>query len=117
MSTRTRNKGPKDLAATVAARLKLVTIPLDQLVELFECIYYASLKTEEARQVSVSVTFIDPSNPDPNPPPRIRHGTWSLTQFAEPTELTASNLTKLAAGSDHRSSSIAVYPDKGGRLR
>jgi len=51
------------LAAAVTARLKLDAIPLDRLVELFECIYYASLKTEEARQVSVSVTFIDPSNP------------------------------------------------------
>jgi hypothetical protein len=105
------------LAAAVTARLKLDAIPLDRLVELFECIYYASLKTEEARQVSVSVTFIDPSNPDPRPPRIVRHGTWSLTPFAEPTELTASNLTKLAAGSDHRSSSIAVYPDKAGRLR
>lgn len=41
----------------------------------------------------------------------------ALTPFAEPIELTVSNLAKLAAGSDHRSSSIAVYPDKAGRLR
>jgi hypothetical protein len=117
MSTRTRNSGPKDLAASVVARLKLTATPLDQFVELFECIYYASLRTEEARQVSVSVTYIDPSNPDPSPPPRIRHGTWSFTPFSEPIKLTVPNLTKLAAGADHRSSSIAVYPDKAGRLR
>ena len=107
------NKGPADLARVVAARLNLQE---NVLLDLFECMYYASLKTEEARQITLSVTFVNPHKPDPNPPPRIRHDRWSLVRLSEAMELTVPAVTKLAAGSDPRSSSIAVYPGANGRL-
>ena len=104
------NKGPKDLAAAVISRLKLNNGSLQYdalLTDLFECMYFASLKTEEARQIALSITFIDPRNPDPDPPPRVRHTLrWTLVPFAQPIELTVPNVAKLAAlGSDPRSSS------------
>jgi hypothetical protein len=65
-----------DLAAHIHAkmnrcRLALATPPLIVFGELFECLFYTSMRTEESELTKVAVTLIDPANPDPTPPRKI----------------------------------------------
>jgi len=112
-------KSPADLAAVVHAELRrrASKIPaLDVLTALFECLYFASLKTEEAESIKIHVAYIDPRNPDPSPPKRCCQDRWTHIAFKHPVTMTVSNLVKIAKASDPRSSSFAVYADETGRL-
>jgi hypothetical protein len=112
------NRTPKDLARAVRTELKRNgTCPkLSILVELFETMYYASLKTEESTKISFHLVYLDPTDPDPEPPSRITKNRWIVVQLAERIRLTVSNLVKLAHASEPRTSSFAVYHDERGRL-
>lgn len=109
-----RNHTPRDLALAVCAELtkKADACPkLAILVELFETMYYASLQTEESARISFHLLYLDPTNPDPDPPSIISRDRWIVVQLTETIPLTIANLIKLANASDPRTSSFAIYHD------
>jgi len=113
------NHTPKDLATAVCSELKrrkAVCPKLGVLINLFETMYYASLKTEESQQISFDLVYIDPNNPDPEPPQRITNERWMVIQLSESVPLTIPNLIKIAQASDPRTSSFAVYHDESDHL-
>ena len=69
---------------------------LSSLESLFETMFFASLKTEEAHELSFDIVYIDPENPDPNPPGRITKDRWCVTPLRRSITLTIPNLVKLA---------------------
>lgn len=110
---------PKDLAKTVheALQLRKPGYPsLDILTELFETLYFISLKTEELQPITCYIVYLSPQNPDPNPPERIVKDRWSYIHFEKLVPLTTSNLIKLAKASDPRTSSFAIFHDTDGQL-
>lgn len=110
---------PKDLAEAIHSELELrgLNIPsLEILTDLFETLYFTSLKTEELQPITCYVVYLSPENPDPMPPERIVKDRWSYVRFVEPIPLTTTNLVKLAKASDPRTSSFAVYHDIHGYL-
>jgi len=117
----TINSTPHDLANTVLNKLSRAKtkIPLpneEVLTTLFETIFYASLKTEESQLIKVTITFIDPNNPDPNPPEDIPQDRWGLITFAEKVPLTVKSLVKISKAADPWSSSLAVHFDNDNNL-
>jgi hypothetical protein len=117
---RSQSCGPKELAKVVFTELETrgVACPAEtQLSTLFEAMFYASLKTEETHQTTLSVTYINPTNPDPKPPRLIKRDRWALVPFLEPVPFNVRNLVKLSVASDPRSSSFAIYPDEAGDLQ
>ena len=70
-----KSQSPKDLAEAVHSELRRRRVddcPKEEnLTELFESMYYASLKTEEAQPILFHIVYLDPNNPDPDPPERI----------------------------------------------
>ena len=113
------NFSPKNLAEIVYSELKERSSPypnLEILIDLFELMYFASLKTEESQPITFHAVYLDPDNPDPHPPRRISRDRWSYMRLAEPIPITIPNLVKIAKASDPRTSSFAVYYDASERL-
>ncbi|GAA4321711.1 diadenylate cyclase [Mucilaginibacter gynuensis] len=115
------NAQPKDLALHVLeklqhSKLSLDIPPLGVLEDLFECLFFTSMRTEESDLVKVTITLIDPDNPDPRPPRRIVAERWSCIKFDVPLEMTIKALVKLSKASDPSSTSLAVYFDRQGKL-
>lgn len=114
-----QSRSPKDLASAVhweLLRRSASPPPLEVLIELFESMYFTSLKTEESRPVLFHVVYLDPEKPDPKPPQRLVHDRWSCVRLANPVALNSANFVKIAPASDPRTSSFAVYHDNEGRL-
>lgn len=110
---------PHDLARIVAGKLSRRTNgvpPQDVLTTLFEQVYFATLRTEESKQITLSIVYIDPMCSDPQPPRRIVQDRWTCVRLTESIPITGSSLAKLAVASDPRSSSFAVYHDDSGDL-
>jgi hypothetical protein len=113
------NQFPRDLADAVSSVLKTKAsrrIKPELLTELFEAMYFASLKTEESQPIAFHAVYIDPKDPDPAPPERIVKDRWSYVKLSKPIRATISNLIKIAKASDSRTSSLAIFPDSNGRL-
>lgn len=105
---------PEDLAKQVLVKVidsKISNkIPNeDVLSELFRILFYTSLKTEEGQHIRVTVTLINPKNPDPSPPQRIVADRWQYVRFDTEIPFTVKNLVKLSKAADVWSSSLAVY--------
>ncbi|OKS87269.1 putative sensor domain DACNV-containing protein [Mucilaginibacter polytrichastri] len=116
-----KNAKPQDLALHVLeklnhSKLPLPVPPITVLEELFECMFFTSMRTEESDLIKVTVTLIDPENPDPRPPKRIVAERWSSICFELPLEFTIKNLVKLSKASDPSTTSLAVYYDAQGKL-
>jgi hypothetical protein len=112
-------KYPTDIAATVYSAIHPRArkgLSLEVLTRLFETMYFVSLRTDEGRHMVFSIVYIDPSNPDPDPPEEIVSDRWSCVSLEEYVPFTAPNITKLAAASDPRTSSLAVYHNKDEKL-
>ncbi len=115
----TTNRTPQDLAHSVFSELKKRTSAcpsMDLLVKLFECLYFASLRTEESEPITIHVVYLNPENPDPNPPKTILKDRWRFVRLARRVRMSVPNLVKLAKASDPRSSSYAVYQEASGHL-
>ncbi|WP_231489791.1 putative sensor domain DACNV-containing protein [Pedobacter sp. Leaf170] len=115
------NSRPKDLAALVYNKLKLnktlKVLPAIETLELFfDVLFYLSMCKEESDLIKVTVTFIDPNNPDPNPPRKIVPERWSSIAFTKPIMMNTKSLAKLSKAADPTSSSLAVYFDEKGDL-
>ena len=107
-----QSRSPKDLASAVHLELLrrgISPAPLEVLVELFESMYFTSLKTEESRPVLFHIVYVDPQKPDPNPPKTLLHDRWSCVRLSPTLPLNSSKFLKIAPASDPRTSSFAVY--------
>src|SRR5882672_1697391 len=110
---------PRDFALAVHSELvnrKTSPPPLEVLVELFESMYFASLKTEESKPVLFHVAYVDPQRPDPSPPKTLVHNRWSCVRLSPPIPMSSANFVKIAPASDPRTSSFAVFHGADGRL-
>jgi hypothetical protein len=108
----TRSKSPGHLAGAVGSILRRRGLPCPSravLSRLFEVMYFASLLTEEGQPITFETVFLDPSNPDPNPPLRIRPERWQYLPLGAPLPLDVPNVVKLAKATDPRSSSLVVF--------
>jgi hypothetical protein len=79
-------KYSKDLARLVRDYLerKEKNPPTLVVIEkLFEVMFFASLQREEAQPISCRVAFVDPENPDPEPPERITANRWNYFPLSE----------------------------------
>jgi hypothetical protein len=105
-------------ALAVAVRNTLAASPgrlpsARTLETLFETMFAASVHTEEGEPISFHVAYMDPADPDPEPPPRIRRYRWRAWRLDAPLPFDIPSLVKLAKASDPRSSSLAVYGRRG----
>jgi sensor domain DACNV-containing protein len=108
-----------DLAEIVTQELKRHdrSVPSKQsLCNLFEAMFFSSLATEESQPIRFHITYIDPKNPDPKPPPVIRRSRWSHLSFSTRIAGTVENFAKVGGASDFRTSSLAVYHDSSGEI-
>ena len=115
------NATTKDLANLVFKKLQGAKVssalPNQATLEnLFENLFYASIKTEESDFIKVTVTLIDSKNPDPSPPKRIVKDRWNYIPFGEPIPFNVKNIVKLSKAADPWSSSLAVDFDSKGEL-
>lgn len=113
------NSRPHDLALLVQNKLRLTkaksALPdLKVLEDLFDCLFYSSMCKEESELIQVTVTFIDPANPDPAPPGHIVPERWNCIAFDHHIMMTTKVLAKLSKAADPASSSLAVYYDEKG---
>lgn len=112
---------PEDLASFVYKKLKggkiSYSLPNEEVLNtLFEILFYTSIKTEEGQFIKVTITLIDPDNPDTSPPQRIVADRWNYIHFKEKIDFTVKNLVKLSKAADPWSSSLAVYYDSNNKL-
>jgi Probable sensor domain DACNV len=113
-------KYPKDLASQVHSQLgarKTPRPPLAVLAALFEVLYFASLKSEEAERISCRIAFVDRSNPDPNPPKWRPKDRWRHFALDEEVPFNVRNLVKLSKAVDPWVSTLAVDTNSAGELR
>jgi|UPI00029A70E1 hypothetical protein len=115
------NSRPQDLALLVQNKLRLAknrtTVPDIGILEaLFDCLFFSSMCKEESDLIRVTVTFIDPSNPDPTPPKIIVPERWSFVAFERPIAMSTKSLAKLSKAADPSCSSLAVYYNEQGQL-
>ena len=108
------NSTTKDLAELVFKKLEGAkvssSLPSKEVLNnLFENLFYASIKTEESDFIKVTVTLIDSQNPDPSPPKRIVKDRWNYIHFDESIAFNVKNIVKLSKAADPWSSSLAVY--------
>jgi hypothetical protein len=114
-----QSHSPKDLALAVHSELvnrKTNPPALEVLVELFESMYFASLKTEESKPVLFHIAYVDPQKPDPSPPKTLVHNRWSCVRLSPPISMSSANFVKIAPASDPRTSSFAVFHGVDGHL-
>ncbi|HEX9928636.1 MAG TPA: hypothetical protein VGB02_08885, partial [Pyrinomonadaceae bacterium] len=113
------NKLPNDFAHVVYTELEKTVFgspKFEILNDLFESMFFASLKTEEQQPITFHIVYLDPENPDPDPPRRIVKNRWSYVKFAESIPATIPNLIKIAKASDPRTSSLAIYSNNKGKI-
>jgi hypothetical protein len=112
---------PVELAAFVAKRIKLAKILQDIpsqeiLTELFNVLFYTSLRTEEGQFIKVTVTLYNEQFEILQKGANKRHDDCKYYPFNVPILLTEKNLTKLSKAADPWSSSLAVYFDDENKL-
>src|SRR5579863_2019046 len=110
---------PKDLATLIHARVardKVAAPDIAVLTRLVEVMYFGSLGTEEGHYIRCWITYVDPDNPDPERPMRVRADRWTISKLKRRIAFSERNLAKLAPAADPWSTAIAVYGDRKGQL-
>ena len=110
---------PDDFARTVFQDLRRHEVEppsISIISEIFRTLYYASLRTEEGQPIVCHLVYLDPDDPDPDPPVRIRNHRWISVPLRNRVAFTVPNLIKIAKASDPRTSSLAVYATGGNDL-
>jgi sensor domain DACNV-containing protein len=109
---------PMDLAIAVRHELHrrgVIPPSIETLADVFETMYFASLKTEELQHIALHVVYLDPDDPDPHPPEKILADRWSYVPLTQRIPMTVATLLKIAKASDPRTSSFAIFEDAQGR--
>ncbi len=78
------------------------------LQQLVETAFYASMKSEESRQIVCTLAFVDSKNPAGKDPQRIRPQRRSYVAFKDPIPFDIRNLVKLSQAAPPWASCIAV---------
>src|ERR1044072_9255044 len=109
---------PGHLAKLVSSRLRsdAQTPPDAVLTRLLETLYFASLKTDEGRQILCTVNYVDPADRQNHTAMRRPADCWMYVPFERPLPFDARTLSKLARAADPAVSSLAVYRDKKNKL-
>jgi hypothetical protein len=76
--------------------------------------FYASLQREELASLKFDFVYLNPVDPDPEPPFRIRVSRWKIVRLAHSVEFTDKSIAKLGLATDRRTSALAVYADETG---
>lgn len=84
------------------------------LQKIISISFYASLQHEEGVSLQFDLIFLNPEEPDPEPPLRIRTQRWKTSKFSTPMEFNESSIAKLGLATDRRTSSLAIYVDDNG---
>jgi hypothetical protein len=108
-----------DLALAVHRELKrrrAQSPRLSVLTALFQTMFSASLKTEESQAIEFHITYLNPENPDPSPPPNVRANRWQCIRLGARLPFELHELVKLAKATSPRTSSISVYHDRAGKI-
>lgn len=109
------NSTPKDLAQFVFDELQRSKIKeqkpsLKILIELFETLYFTSLRTEEGQFIKLIVTLLDHEKIKPDEKDD-QYDDWKFYAFESAEILSIKNLVKLSKAVDPWSSSLSVYYD------
>jgi hypothetical protein len=113
------NAKPSDLARVVYQRIRSTTScpPRQVLDNLFDELFYVSMKTEESDHIKVTVTLIDPEKPDGKKTFKKRNeDKWTTIPFQDKIPFNVKTVTKLSKAADPWSSSLAVYFDTSNEL-
>ncbi len=89
---------------------------VEVLTKLFRAMYAASMATEEGQTITFDLTWIDPNNPDPDPPQFVLPDRWATIPFSSAIPLTSRALIKASKATDPRTSSFAVYASSEGDI-
>lgn len=103
-----------EFAATVANELKLRkrASPRRSVLEaVLNVAFFCTLDKDEGEPIRFDLTYLDPLNPDPDPPFYVRSDRWVVVPFAESLPFTRASIAKVALASDHRTSMLLVFPD------
>ena len=90
---------------------------IDILIDLLHTAFLTSIATEEATPITCSLAYVNPRDPDPDPPERLRHPRWRIIPLKKPVAYAVAQLSKLAIAADPATSILAVFPDRRGELR
>lgn len=110
----------QDLAKLLISDLKnrkRGTVSIKLVSDLLHVMYNASLMSEELRSIRFNIAFLNPANPDPNPPFLIRRNRWQFVPLAKAIPFQVEQILKLAHASDPRSSLLVIYPDSHKKLK
>jgi hypothetical protein len=83
---------------------------LDHLTAFFECVFFASLKKDEARAVRCSIAVLDPNDVDPAAPEMVRLDRWTVARLDSPLPMSVENIAKLSQAIPPTSGALAVWP-------
>ena len=114
MAKSRKGRYPYHLATLVAQRLRAKNLlpPSDEiLLQLFETLYFASMRTEEGRPCRCTINYVSPeaSSTGNKDSPHANH--WTTIPFQQPLPFEVRVLTKLAEAVDPSTASLAVYSD------
>ncbi len=115
MGVQRKARFPYHLANLVSQRFDstaLAAPPVEVLLQLFETLYFASLKTDERRPCRCTVNYLEPTQRAATDQPNG----WSVVPFRQPLPLDVRSLLKLADAADPTVSSLAVYGNEEGEL-
>ncbi|HEY0965693.1 MAG TPA: hypothetical protein VGE13_04415 [Candidatus Saccharimonadales bacterium] len=77
--------------------------------DLITTAFYASLEREELQSLKFDFIYIDPDNPDLDPPIKVRFSRWKTVNLEHPIPFTVSSLSKLGLATDRKTSTLAVH--------
>jgi hypothetical protein len=110
---------PSDLAREVlrAINRRDVIAPPQRVVnKLFQLMYHASISREESEYITFHMVLFNPDDPMSDRVVLGDQDSWHYFPLTTPEEMTLANISKLAMASHPRSSALAIYPDRKGRL-
>jgi hypothetical protein len=80
-----------------------------RLTILFERIFFASLKRDEARSVRCSIAVLDPRRAESNAPSLVRFDHWQAVRLSSPIPMSVENLARLSQAITPTSGALAVW--------
>ena len=105
----------RQLAKVVRQHFRHRQVPtLDHLSAFFECVFFASLKKDEARPVRCSIAVLDPSHPDAESPALVRLDRWTVARLESPLPMSVENISRLSQAIPPSSGALAVWFTDGG---